>query len=78
MPRKRVQKDVRAARGGVVGDEEEIIAGRRDRDVAARAGDVCELGAERRARRIAGEDAQQLAVGRRGPRRSAAERPLRE
>ena len=47
MPRKRVQKDVRAARGGVVGDEEEIIAGRRDRDVAARAGEIGELGAER-------------------------------
>jgi hypothetical protein len=63
-----MQKHVRAACGGVIGDEEEIVAGPRDRDVAARAGGIGELGAERGARRVAGEDAEQLAAGCRNPR----------
>ena len=62
--RERMQKHIRAACRGVVGDEEEVIAGRRDRHIAARTGGIGELGAEGGARRIAGENAEHLAVRR--------------
>src|SRR6266481_8134484 len=60
-----MQKHISPACGGVVSDEEEIIAGRRDRGIAACAGGVRELGPEGGAGCVAGEDTQHLAVSRR-------------
>src|SRR5712671_6700701 len=59
-----MQEHVRAARGGVVGNEEQVVACWSDRDITACAGGVPELGAERGARPVTCENAQHFAVGR--------------